>query len=92
MILLFSTACRDDLIQVRNEVPETRFWERRNSIVGILLTFTTFQLSSSHTYRASRPVTSPLLTFRRRNFLLNFSTPCIQNVNNTGTKKGSFMK
>ena len=33
-----------------------------------------------------------ILTFRRRNFLLNFSTPCIQNVNNTGTKKGSIMK
>ena len=32
------------------------------------------------------------LTFRRRNFLLNFSTLCIQNVNNTGTKKGSIMK
>ena len=35
---------------------------------------------------------APLLTFRRRNFLLNFSTPCIQNVNNTGTKKRSIMK
>jgi hypothetical protein len=38
-----------------------------------------------------------LLTHRfsalwRRNFILNFSTPCIQNVNNTGTKKGSIMK
>jgi len=32
------------------------------------------------------------LTFRHRNFLLNFSTPCIKNVNNTGTKKGSIMK
>ena len=33
-----------------------------------------------------------VLTFRRRNFLLNFSTLCISNVNNTGTKKGSIMK
>jgi hypothetical protein len=33
-----------------------------------------------------------ILTFRRRNFLLNFSTPCISNVNNIGTKKGSIMK
>jgi len=32
------------------------------------------------------------LTFKHRNFLLNFSTPCIQNANNTGTKKGSIMK
>jgi len=35
---------------------------------------------------------SSLLTLWRRNFLLNFSTLCIQNVNNTGTKKGSIMK
>ena len=32
------------------------------------------------------------LTLWRRNFFLNFSTPCIYNVNNTGTKKGSIMK
>jgi hypothetical protein len=32
------------------------------------------------------------LTLWRLNFLLNFSTPCIQNVNNTGTKQGSIMK
>ena len=32
------------------------------------------------------------LTLWRRNFLLNFSTPCILNANNTGTKKGSIMK
>jgi hypothetical protein len=33
------------------------------------------------------------LTLWRRNFLLNFSTPCIfTNVNITGTKKGSIMK
>ena len=32
------------------------------------------------------------LTFRCRNFLLNFSTLCILNVNNTWTKKGSIMK
>jgi hypothetical protein len=25
-------------------------------------------------------------------FFFNFSTPCMQNVNNTGTKKGSIMK
>jgi hypothetical protein len=31
------------------------------------------------------------LTLWRRIFL-NFSTPCMQNVNNTGTKKGSIMK
>ena len=32
------------------------------------------------------------LTLWRRIFFLNFSTPCIWNVNNTGTKKGSIMK
>jgi hypothetical protein len=32
------------------------------------------------------------LTLWRQNFLLNFSTPCIYNVNNTRTKKGSVMK
>jgi hypothetical protein len=32
------------------------------------------------------------LKFWRRNFLLNFSTPCISNVNITGTKKGRNMK
>jgi len=35
---------------------------------------------------------SGYLTLWRRNFLLNFSTSCIWNVNNTGTKKGSIMK
>jgi hypothetical protein len=33
-----------------------------------------------------------ILTLWRLNFLLNFSTPCIWNVNITGTKKGSIMK
>ena len=42
---------------------------------------------NGHTHRLTRK-----LTFRRRNFLLKFSTPCIYNVNNTGTKKGSIMK
>ena len=32
------------------------------------------------------------LTFWRRNYLLNFSTPCIENVNNTGTKYAKIMK
>ena len=31
-------------------------------------------------------------TFWRRNFFLNFSTPCISNVNNTGTKYVIIMK
>jgi hypothetical protein len=33
-----------------------------------------------------------VLTFWHRNWHLNFSTPCMQNANNTGTKKGSIMK
>jgi len=32
------------------------------------------------------------LTFWRRNYFFNFSTPCILNVNNTGTKCVRFMK
>jgi hypothetical protein len=32
------------------------------------------------------------LTFWSLNFLLNFSTPCISNLNMTETKKGSIMK
>ena len=32
------------------------------------------------------------LTFWRRNYFLNFCTPCIYNVNNTGTKYVRFMK
>ena len=32
------------------------------------------------------------LTFWRRDFFFNFSTPCILNVNNTGTKQISIMK
>ena len=32
------------------------------------------------------------LTFWYRNFFLNFSTPCIYNVNNTGTKYVRIMK
>jgi len=33
-----------------------------------------------------------LLTFWRRNYFINFSTPCILNVNNTGTKYVRFRK
>jgi len=33
-----------------------------------------------------------ILTFWSRNYFLNFSTPCIQNVNNTGTKYVRIMK
>ena len=33
-----------------------------------------------------------LLTFWRRNYFFNFSTLCIQNVNNTGTKQVRIMK
>ena len=32
------------------------------------------------------------LTFWSRNYFFNFSTPCIQNVNNTGTKYVIIMK
>ena len=32
------------------------------------------------------------LTFWRRNYFFNFSTPCIQNVNNPGTKYVRIMK
>ena len=32
------------------------------------------------------------LTFWRRNYFFNFSTSCIQNVNNTGTKQVRIMK
>ena len=39
-----------------------------------------------------RTVNAACLTLWRRNFLLNFGTFCIWNVNNTGTKKGSIMK
>ena len=33
-----------------------------------------------------------LLTFWRRNYFFNFNTPCIQNVNNIGTKYVRIMK
>jgi len=33
-----------------------------------------------------------LLTFWRRNYFFNFSTPCIYNVNNTGIKYIRIMK
>ena len=33
-----------------------------------------------------------LTLWRRNYFFLNFSTPCIQNVNNSGTKQFSIMK
>jgi hypothetical protein len=32
------------------------------------------------------------LTFWRRNYFFNFSTLCVQNVNNTGTKQVRIMK
>ena len=35
---------------------------------------------------------SSILTLWRRNYFFNFSTLCIQNVNNTGTKQVSIMK
>ena len=33
-----------------------------------------------------------LTLWRRNYFFFNFSTPCVQNVNNTGTKQVSIMK
>jgi len=39
-----------------------------------------------------RLIPDRFLTFWRRNNFLNFSTPCIQNVNNTGTKYVRIMK
>ena len=36
--------------------------------------------------------TEELLTFWRQNYFFNFSTLCIQNVNNTGTKQVRIMK
>ena len=36
--------------------------------------------------------TAAVLTFWRRNYFFNFSTHCIQNVNNTGTKQVRIMK
>ena len=41
-----------------------------------------------HAYRIS----SGWLTFWHRNYFFNFSTPCIQNVNKTGTKYVRIMK
>jgi len=35
---------------------------------------------------------SLILTFWRRNYFFNFSTPCMQNVTNTGTKYVRIMK
>ena len=40
----------------------------------------------------SQIYTTPSLTFWRRNYYFNFSTPCIWNVNNTGTKYVRIMK
>ena len=37
-------------------------------------------------------LTSTALTFWRRNYFFNFSTPCLQNVSNTGTKQVKIMK
>jgi hypothetical protein len=53
-----------------------------------------FILANALFNSVSKPVVSEAcyLTFWRRNFLLNFSTPCISNLNITGTKKGSIMK
>jgi len=36
--------------------------------------------------------TGMILTLWRRNYFFNFSTSCIENVNNTGTKQVSIMK
>jgi len=33
-----------------------------------------------------------ILTFWRRNYFFNFSTSCVENVNNTGTKYVRIMK
>ena len=41
---------------------------------------------------SSKEAVGRALTFWRRVLHLNFSTPCMQSVNNTGTKKGSIMK
>jgi hypothetical protein len=53
----------------------------------VLLEYHLAHLKVSHLF-----IISCQLTLWRQNFLLNFSTPCIYNANNTGTKQGSTMK
>jgi len=48
--------------------------------------------SCCHKAHTDRSMESKPLTFWRRNYFINFSTPCIQNVNNTGTKHVRIMK
>jgi hypothetical protein len=39
-----------------------------------------------------KPQGEPVVNHLAPEFFLNFSTPCISNVNITGTEKGSIMK
>jgi len=48
------------------------------------------RLDTRHSYNGKTRQTRAL-TFWRWNYFFNFSTPCIQNVNNTGTKEVSIM-
>jgi len=49
--------------------------------------------SDSTNINMNRHSTFPIsLTYWRRKYFFNLSTPCIQNVNNTGTKQVSIMK
>ena len=88
MCLIVSTSLANILNEYRNALYYREWilqplhscgYPQRSALQMILQTF------------AKQCIGSQFLTFRRRNFLLNFSTPCIYNVN-TGTKKCSIMK
>ena len=71
------------------------FTRSKKKKIEITKQVTTFQIKNKLQSLRKRDlcIARKGLTFRRRNFLLNFSTPCIYSVNNnTRTKKGSIMK
>jgi len=49
-------------------------------------------IAAVYLFTAKQHIIQPTLTFWRRIFLFYFSTLCILNVNNTGTKQVTIMK
>jgi len=56
------------------------FLEQENIFFQQIMVFIFFKFLFTLFYRFT------ILTFWRRNYFLNFSTPCVLNVNKTGTK------
>jgi len=100
VLILWDLQHQKDLYNVDNNLKFYRYDKIHLSVLLELLKLQSFQ-SEQVLFMDFSPISCILhlewltltgLTFWRQNYFFNFSTPCIQNVNNTGTKYVRIMK